>query len=833
MIHSPHVAIPDGWALWPWFVLRGAGFPAQGVLVLASPERARAVDELLDAEATQQQECARALEECLRLQPEVDPAQNRPLQRTIRALRRGAMTLEPMASLGSTLEGVLLQATNVERARSAVRAADAVCGARERAAIRDAARQTLFREAVTWQNRAAVERAFESLLRRPADASDFKTRQNERLVVSYLQRYCTKNDTIGFFGPVGWGRLVADGPAIVMEPGPTLLSKRTVYFEHWAIEAIADSVAHDPAIRPWAAPRLMPMLRIEGGMLHGPAGQATRLSSTESAVLAACDGTRSAVAVAAAVLSDVWSRFAGQADVFLELEAMVQHGWISWTMEIPTCTPRPEAILRALLESVGDANARTRGLVVLDALERSRDLAASAAGDPVALAKALAALERKFTTLTGLGATHHAGRTYAGRTLVYEDCARDLELRIGSHLVERIGPPLSLLLASARWYTHEIAVRYRRVLEAAYRDLAGASGSTTVELGAFRAKLAEQSAALTAIVREVRADLQAKWSSIIGLRDDGSAPLERSVESLRPGVAAAFAAPHPGWPTARHSSPDLMIAARDTDAIGRGDYTVVLGELHVGVNTCMNSLFVGQHPRPEELVRAYEADIAPTVDPVLPASVRGHRTKVLALATHDVSLEHDATRAWRARSHVIPIAELVVTEEDGFLRVRQRGTTTVYDVMDLVQEDLMLASRHLFVPLPMPKRGGRITLGGMVVRRQSWRFEPDECAFALAEEGLDRFIGARRWARAHGLPRFVFAKVPEETKPCYLDLESGPFVDLLAKMVRGASGLTLTEMLPSIDDCWLRDHDGQAYVSELRLAAVDPEPWRPSPVLSR
>ena len=56
--------------------------------------------------------------------------------------------------------------------------------------------------------------------------------------------------------------------------------------------------------------------------------------------------------------------------------------------------------------------------------------------------------------------------------------------------------------------------------------------------------------------------------------------------------------------------------------------------------------------------------------------------------------------------------------------------------------------------------------------------------FAREKEGTERFLSARRWARAHGLPRFVFAKVPVEVKPFYVDFSSPVYVDILAKMVR-------------------------------------------------
>ncbi|HEX8112720.1 MAG TPA: hypothetical protein VF516_33545, partial [Kofleriaceae bacterium] len=91
----------------------------------------------------------------------------------------------------------------------------------------------------------------------------------------------------------------------------------------------------------------------------------------------------------------------------------------------------------------------------------------------------------------------------------------------------------------------------------------------------------------------------------------------------------------------------------------------------------------------------------------------------------------------------------------------------------------------------------------------------------------ERFIQARAWARSAGLPRRLFVKVPEETKPLFLDLASPTFVELAARMVRKAQAVSISEMLPDLDELWLCDAEHRRYTSELRLVAVDPEPWLP------
>lgn len=66
-----------------------------------------------------------------------------------------------------------------------------------------------FLRAVTWQNHRLVDGTIRSFLQwDPAkDNRHSRHRQREELIASYWQRYCVKNDTIGFFGPSGWGKL--------------------------------------------------------------------------------------------------------------------------------------------------------------------------------------------------------------------------------------------------------------------------------------------------------------------------------------------------------------------------------------------------------------------------------------------------------------------------------------------------------------------------------------------------------------------------------------------------------------------------------------------------
>lgn len=53
--------------------------------------------------------------------------------------------------------------------------------------------------------------------------SPSRVRRRQDVVARYWQRYCSKNDTIGFFGPLAWGRFSGTGEAVAARVGAVAL----------------------------------------------------------------------------------------------------------------------------------------------------------------------------------------------------------------------------------------------------------------------------------------------------------------------------------------------------------------------------------------------------------------------------------------------------------------------------------------------------------------------------------------------------------------------------------------------------------------------------------
>ena len=177
----------------------------------------------------------------------------------------------------------------------------------------------------------------------------------------------------------------------------------------------------------------------------------------------------------------------------------------------------------------------------------------------------------------------------------------------------------------------------------------------------------------------------------------------------------------------------------------------------------------------------------------------------------------------------LAISELVIAEVDSELWLRTRDGEERFDLLEAFGDILSYRISSAFSLLAAEDHLPRIAIDRLVVCREAWSFDVEVLDFTEEKEGANRFLGARRWASDHGLPRFLFIKVPVEDKPFYLDLESPIYVDLFAHAVRrtrrlgkgGERRVKVSEMLPRADQTWLRDAEGRPYTSELRVVAID------------
>ncbi|MFI9208629.1 lantibiotic dehydratase [Streptomyces sp. NPDC053253] len=698
--------------------------------------------------------------------------------------------------------------------------------------LRDAIRQPRFREAVAWQNPQLLARYVDAFSAGPVPERLTKSdRKKAMRLTRYLQRYCTKNETIGFFGPVAWAELT-DGQGLSVAVGDGLLRSRSVHFESWTLDAVGAALISRFELRPWLAPRRNPSVSVEGDQVVAPQRQPIPLDELSLALLNSADGTRSAVTLAEEA---AWLGFVdpgAEDEVLSWLEDLARRRLLRWDLVLPLGA-WPERDLCARLDTVEDSRSRDRACSEVDRLLVAREAMQAAAGDADAVVRAVEELNTVFEDVTRSPSYRRPGEFAGGRTLVYEDAQRDVDVQVGGDLLAGIEDALDLLLRSARWMTHRVAEHCRVVADRCFDELRARGDGRPVRLSALTLLLGPHLIdGKDLIADRAGEELRQAWWHILGPAcKDGASSVRMTSAALRAPALAAFDCPGPGWTAARYHSPDLMLVASDGAPVTPDNSFFVLGELHAAVNTLENRVYAAQHPDPESLARRVVDDgLTGRIVPMLPKSWRAVTSRTFPPLTHLLpdytywSIGDDPGGA--PVDDVLPGGGLLVERRDGRLRVRDLSGAFDADLLEVLGELLSMVTVDAFGMVPPLPHHPRIMVDKLVVARETWRVPVAGTGLTRGADDAARFLAYQRFADRVGLPRRVFVRVSGERKPVYVDRWSPLLITSFLHLVRRAAErsdaeLTITEMLPDREHLWLPDAEGDLYTSEFRFVAVD------------
>ncbi|MEH0971308.1 lantibiotic dehydratase [Micromonospora sp. CPCC 205546] len=669
------------------------------------------------------------------------------------------------------------------------------------------AEQPSVREALLWQNPVIYRRRYRE---RAAPAAGSRQRQRDRALWAYASRYCAKNDMIGFFGPVVWGRWV-DGPTEIGEAGRPL-RRRSTSFEYWAIQTLAKALHDRHDLSRWTVPRRAPVTHLEGETLFLADGTELRLSGMRARVLALCDGRRTVDDIVAE-LADV-----ERDTVLAEIDRLRTMRLLTSGFTVLRGI-NPERALRGQLLRVTDPDRRAAALADLDRVVRARDRVAGVDGDPVALDAALDELDSCFVEVTGGDAYHRAGDFYAGRTVVFQDCHGGLDVSLSTGLLDRVAPALDLVLAGAAWYCRRTAAEYEAWLTPHVDPVAGTPLMNVMDMVARSATYGEESPPADAAAAELRQH----WERLL-VPDPDARAVHLTSDELRAGVEAAFPAGPPPWPQARWHSPDLMIAAEDMAQVRDGRATVVLGEVHPAMQTMDVVSAYEFHPDRPGLHRLIDDAMGDDrIIPIYPLSTGVLNSRTVPPDTYLSAryryLGLGAEAPYGPPDRLLPAARLRLRRSDAGLVVTDDRGGFEAPAVQVLGDFLSHAAAQRFGLLPARPHQPRVTIDGLVVSRESWTVPTD----SLGGQGAALYAAAARLRDELGLPRHVFATIAGERKPFHVDLSNPMSLGVLGHRLRRRDNarLRFTEMLPAPDQLWLRDAHDRRYTAEFRFVCVD------------
>ena len=780
-------------------ILRMTGFAVERISELASDDLAKELDELLAAEEALSV-LATELLEILRAQ-DGDP-RTRDRRRALQ--RRMRVELEEPAA--RAYNGALLEQA-AKRETSSASYERVMATARQK--LYATATSDRFRQVLLLSSPGLEEQLSDRMTGEPPPRNS-KWRQREQTVMAYIQRLAMKNETISFFGPSAWGRVDFDqDDAFHIELNEKLIAENHVYVERWICESVAALLSRDPETRPQMRPMLADDLVIAGNVARlVRRGVERSLSTEELSVVARCDG-------------DVRILDFCQPAEAAVLDTLCRAGVVTDEMRLPlSATP-----LSALRQEIGnwqESAARMRWLDRLARIDQCR-LAVQNAGDVTSRRAALDALSSTVNEC-GLAANQQSRALYKPRLTINEDCRAAVKsLSLGKPFIELATRDLAPWYEMWRDLAGIHATRIHTRLVGVLRDLGGRDVTLAHFLGACeRAGLPLGKNGGGGLAGEVEQEVQAAWQEQLGgragerditLRDDDLDFLRRRFEVRR---MRSFDNP----------APDFQVISPSTEALCRGDFTLLLGEIHADFVLWENCFFMWC-PDVAALRRDYLRS--------------GHGPALLFSDYWGKSPAHTLVRAaettgdWTtcgvnrvAGVRALRSAEVFVDATDDDVIARDAEGRVLGS---LVHQWLVADNTHQIELLGTGDHAPRLRVGRVVVQRERWRLIPsDELRAEVSDIGVNAVVALRRLRRILGLPEecFVRPRLPlrlskhKDAKPTFVDFRSPLSLEIFAGLIRHYGELSISEMLPDSRSCWLNG-GGEHYSFELRLQTL-PEP---------
>lgn len=826
------------WALAPIMLLRHAGFPCSLLQKVADSSTPKAADAVLTR-----------CDEALQIGQQVKAVLREERVGTKGDIASGVGMLRPFPPRDLTrLEADLSPASMemVRRYQDAVLTLDSVWVAFEKdhAAALARGRETvirLFRDPALQQvlllsNDARFEE-FVGWIDGGGGGSDGHVKRMTDLLTMYLQRVTTKNETHSHFGPLAVARVAPNTTGISWSTGPL---RRIAFLSHWAGEAIAEAFSSRPEHFETVRPRRRPLAFSQDSRIRLYAFEtrtgmpddwrfvevtAETFDNDQSWLWELCDGERTVAQLRAA-----WVRRGDTPPrrTFHEiLHELVSKNWLIARWEIPVGAADPLRTLTGYLEEEAADLAVVRWFA-----DTLRQFAGGPVEDRAAL---LGCLKKNFEEITGTAANRSQGLHYSDRSVLYEEAYSPVSnMTLGQDVENVISRELSVVYDLTLLAPRLRVRREQEILHGWMKERFGLGNP--VALQHFYAGFFEDKPQLARECEEVDRDIAALDHEITNVLLAGTTGDQHETVVDRDRLEELLAR-HPATPPAL-CNPDVMLAARDTDALANGDFLAVVGDCHAVREALTHSSFAPmmQAEAPDlldEVYARYQSLL--DEDEVLIDLSRAHPDKTAAqLAYPCPDLEVHGLSP-KSRDAVLQPHQLYVVATAERLELRAQGVEGRLKLLAPLAGGPSIRQDPLS-PFAFPRHFGgvgirstghdhlpRIRCGRVVLHRERWRIPANALrgwspGTRPAKGDAAEFAAARKLRRDLSLPRHGFLKIPGEPKPVYVDWESPLITRQIFRLARRSdSPLEFSEMLPSPEQLWL-EIDGERHTSELRCA---------------
>ena len=639
-----------------------------------------------------------------------------------------------------------------------------------------------------------------------------RARSREQHLLLYLQRLCTKNDTFSEFGPTLWGRADAQsGLTLAPKPG---MARREAFFERWVALAIAAAMNNDSEVHDELRPRVHPNIQLNGNEAWMENGDVISLSDEERQIIERCNG-RTPIR---------------ELNIAPErIDALVKARLLQCEIAVPALDPYA---FNALRRDVGDWLGKAR--------EKWEPLLNEFANIPIEFCRNLQPERRQELlgkarfVLDRLGACRESGNRalYAATNPIAEECSRDGFFRINQTLLnepaDQAAPWIDLWRDTYAFVASRVAAALRSVFQRTVGN------GDTISLPRFLRVCAEGRLPLQGpglVAPAVIAFQEVKAAFRERLQPHADQPeYELTIDDCHV-VRNNFK--YPKFDEYTFPSADLQLSAVSPEAVERGEYEWILGELHPPVAMMHHCMF-WSCPDKTHFQEACAAGVFKRPNfhfGIFAADFTAHTTVRFFDALPDFWYFVAPQRGNSKWQTVRPAdADVYVDKQTGDVALRERKTG----------KDLGSFARNWIIPLGFhPFQFGisphtpRLRCGRVIVQRRTWTVTAEELRPGnYTGVSRDLVVAIEELRAKKGWPRFIYIRPSEgalrrsgaegrdkDTKPIFIDLESYLLLEIFHRWLTKAGELEVTEMLPDPDHLLWKETDGHR-TFELRTLIV-------------
>jgi hypothetical protein len=802
---SHHQGYPGEWHLMSCFVLRRTGFPFEWLQQLRFPETAARLPQLFMLRAQLRQLQKDFEDEIFPSLCEEEFASGadrsffRAWYRIARDIRRGQLISSELVILAdllrdrpvlaiwvNTWQDILRQSTQL---RAEAEERFCVELAERRQTLHNAIADSQFQEALWLSNPAIYEIGWEyymrhwDTMRRPS-----KIKHLERRFYTYLQRFCAKNDTTSFFGPLNYGSFTSES-GLIYRITNNRIRQRRVFMAYWATNELAKCIAREASIRPFLCPRKNPLRPLP--------------SHLRNDVYALSDGHSCARDIALRLQRSL-------NEVLADIETFVGAGYLHFDVPIPPSTLQP---LDYLFERVSalpsDCSGRQLWINILSYFKGVCNKFALA--DFGERRMILADLEGRYSELTGTAPRRGEGRMFQDRTLVYEECLGNIDqFQLDTIQHERIQKALTPIAALCTTYGALLLRDLQEAGKSLFDELSPSGGSLPLIRFVIEWCRRYPEPPVLPSTLQLRQSLQ----ELIVHRTKGNV-CTLSAEDIVPLCSESV--------DSTCISPDLLLAAKSIDDLTAGRYQLVLGEVHHGMQPVGWMLsFISDTAYWE---RELTACLPVATDQAVPSNlVFGRNMKTAPPEFVGPSIETSATAS---RSPRLPLHALAIRRAGEDLRVYGPGDDRplrFYPPAYSLPARLYYPYATFAYPLgqtfsvQVGEHTPRIEIDGVVYQRERWDLPTARLPIHTHPRqgsSFQLFLDYFEFRQPLGVPNHVFVRTPSEPKPVFIDFENYFALELLSHLASKADTISIVEMWPDPEHLWMKDEYG-SYSCELR-----------------